>query len=776
MGLIDDVRTACRRLVRHGWGELLAQHGLDIAADDLEGELRKELPSIDRRIPGFEDFASEGRRGIEPGQPARSLLYHAFASPNVVTGARGETLGDFPSLADIKVVENFVFGAEPPSLAELTSHFPEAPMAVAVFASEYRPGADTVHRKHADLCFSRTGVARVGTAEPLYDARARGFLSLIEGDDRVLRVLPAQYAPYIAVQLSGEEELFGPMNFNLRRRLGLPEPSPRSDDRTLDFWVPLHKLFSGPECIRGLDLSVTLEAHHVNEKIRRIHKELQRLGHDTGWQEPDLNRPPFIFFEDIAEFSRKPDIGVLTPVVHEKLVEPAVYRGNPLTYEVPPNPDNDWAPSLEISAVDDFFRHAPEYVHARHEVRPDETVRDLNDEENVAQLVREGKYRAYHYLDFTGDGWVKAACPELAVDFPRIVPAYSLVTSPDFYPMVKQRELIEWWTQRVPRALRERIWPGTDGARRPAPYALSDVRFAPNLELRGDRIPADLGIEGADFRPEDRTVTAIVSLPIQGQAQRPLDPSSRPDRHGHLPDAAASVFAPGWDTSLDIAEDRIWHLASYGLGSPFPEDSKLCAALSSFWPAVSPDSGRSFSRLFATVTPMTDEEIGSVGELPWDGVIGPRLLSGGNGTEVEYARFDYVDYVQSALGERFSLALTGKVTFAEYTARILAMARAYEALELASGDPDAQDWRILSFLSAASNDEELQDAQTQTGVLLQGTVYRIAFGRPAEMRPSPDDHRKARVKIAETAVLFVGVLPRILIKRAETPWQAIPTH
>ena len=44
-----------------------------------------------------------------------------------------------------------------------------------------------------------------------------------------------------------------------------------------------------------------------------------------------------------------------------------------------------------------------------------------------------------------------------------------------------------------------------------------------------------------------------------------------------------SVNALGHDAQITFGPD---HLAAYGLGSPFPEDSKLCAALSSFWPAV----------------------------------------------------------------------------------------------------------------------------------------------------------------------------------------------
>ena len=38
------------------------------------------------------------------------------------------------------------------------------------------------------------------------------------------------------------------------------------------------------------------------------------------------------------------------------------------------------------------------------------------------------------------------------------------------------------------------------------------------------------------------------------------------------------MFAPGWDVSLD-KKNSVEHLAAYGLGSPFPEDSKLCPPL-----------------------------------------------------------------------------------------------------------------------------------------------------------------------------------------------------
>jgi hypothetical protein len=521
--------------------------------------------------------------------------------------------------------------------------------------------------------------------------------------------------------------------------------------------------------VRGLDLSVALEAHHVNEKIRRVHLELQRLGHDTNRRETDLERPPFAFTEGIAEISRDPDggEGLLMPVVHEKLIEPAEFEGEPLSFPVPseaflqsktPQRREDWSPSLLISPTQTGARRSPEYVHVRHEVRADGTIVDLNDVADVAARVRRGGYDALHYVDFTGDGWVIARCPQLAVGIPRNVPAYSLVTAIDFYPNCDQRELIEWWIQRVPTALRESVW-------RVPPLTLSDGRIAPNLKLRA---------RGADFRPEDDTVTAVVSLPADPDTVRlPLD-GAPTTRHAHLPDAAASVFAPGWDTGRDETQGTT-HLASYGLGSPFPEDAKLCAALSSFWPAVAPDAGRSFSRVFPTATPLTDVEIGSVGELPWDGVPGPRLIPDGDGGgRVEYASFDHVDYVNSALDAGFSLFLTGRVDTAEYTTRILAIARTNVALAVVA--PEMLGWRMTSFQPVVAGDQALARAEEETGAPLLGEArYRITLGRPDAERSRPADHRTVEVEIDEVATLFVGALPRVLIKREGAAWRAVET-
>ena len=686
--------------------------------------------------------------------------------------ADGAELGAFPTLKDLEAVENYVFGVRPPSLAEVSALASGDMMAVVVYATEYRPGVDTVHRKHADLCFARTGVARVGTDAPLYDPRSRGFRPFREDNDHAFGVLPVRYSAWIAVQRPGNEIAFGPMRFSFRARhpelFRRPGDPTDPDDGARTFWVPLHKLFSGPECLQGFDLDLSLEAHHVNEKIRRIHLELARRGVNAGWSRPQIDQPPFRFAEGIAALSIDADMGqgVLVPVPHLSLVEEAVFQGQPLTFLVPDETTlgsrTDFLPTLEITA--NGPRHAPEYVHAR--TAPAEPTPDLNDLADPAARVGQGNYRAQHYVDFTGDGWVAAVCPQLGPHFPRFIAAYSLVSAPGFFYNCDQRGLMDWWLQRAPAALRNFLW-------ETPPFALCDERMVPNLKLNNvDFQASDSSLPRAGFRPKDDTVTAVISLPLTSTVQdRPLVDALR-DSHNPLPDGAAGVFAPGWDTSWDTTQG-VSHLAAYGLGSPFPEDSKLCAALSTFWPAAAPDTGRSFSQVFATVSPLTDEEIGTTGSLPWDGVPGPRLTASGGAAVVEYASFDHVDYVKSAFANKLSLALTRRIDLTEYVSRVLAMARAYEAVGVPAAQPNRKtEWEVLSFRHVAAQDADVTVAFQATGKPLGGTIARFELYQPSEAATQPDDFRKRFKRIANRRVLLLGGDPFVLMK-ADGQWRIV---
>jgi hypothetical protein len=324
---------------------------------------------------------------------------------------------------------------------------------------------------------------------------------------------------------------------------------------------------------------------------------------------------------------------------------------------------------------------------------------------------------------------------------------------------------MDWWLQRAPAALRKFLW-------QTPPKALADERVAPNQKLNNlDFHPADMTLPQAGFRAEDDTVAAIVSMPATANVQsRPLIEANR-NRHNWLPDAAAGIFAPGWDTSFDTT-NGVAHFASYGLGSPFPEDAKLCAALSTFWPAAAPDAGRSFSEIFPTVSPLTDQEIGQDGSLPWDGITGPQKTGTATKPLIEYPDFDHVDYVETALNGRFSLKLTGAITTRNYVARVLAMARAYRALGVTTRKAKSL-WDVLSFREVAPTDTELKKAQDATGVVLSGDLFLFEMYQPVEATKQPADFRRKSKAVTLHTILFVGGNSRILVKFDNAPWSVV---
>jgi hypothetical protein len=801
MSLIDGVAGVCRRLEGHGWRGLLRSvsgGGLDIGGSDLAAQLAKPLERIDRSIAGFEDFAASGHRGIEPGRPARSLLYHALASPAVVQDERGRDLTAFPTPAEIEAVENYVYGVRPPTLRRLRARAGGAPLAIAVFAVEYRPGGQTVQRRHADCCFSRTGMARMGTTGPRYDARRREFLPLDDADPHAFLAIPSRFAAFVAAQLKGDPDSFGPM----RAR-------PRDRDRR--FWVPLHKLFDGPECIAGMTLEVDLAGGHVNEKLRRFHKLLNDQGFDTGWREPEINEYPFVITGDaIAAFSTDPEhgTGLLVPAPHP-LAEPAFYKDEPLGFDssnaYSREPSHRYYTSIQVPPVDEpsesasdgddgpsvpeyldgidarGARRAPEYINARWRMRRDGGEDNLNDDRNVSELVRNGGYRARHFIDFAGDGWVQASVPQLAAELPRRVPAYSIVSPPTFFPYVEQRELMEWWHNEVPSEIRDGIWAIP-------PRALSDRRLAANV-----RLPIGFSID-------DNTVTAIVSQPHEGSVElAPASPGVL--RPSTLPDGTAGLFDPGWDVTQDRTADNRFYLEAYGLGTPFIEDAKLCAALGTYWPGVSPDATRTFQpdkrpqcddAPWPTVSPLTDEELGIAqapggGYLPWDGVRGPEVVEQDGRRLARYPDMDHTDYLETA--DRFTAALTAKVDYPEYAARVLAMADVYWALGIDNAEyfrkykPRAKaldelqfaksQWAVLSFRAVADGgDEELREAEAATGITLYGPHrYRFHVYRWGPSETDPDDFRKVLVEMHDEVSLYVDLL-NVLVRREGATWTA----
>jgi hypothetical protein len=406
MALIDDVFKLCKTLTETGWGKLFAKHGLRIKQRNAAGlakELKRPLvdrggkTTIQRYLVGFEDFSLDGTRGIEPRSPARSLFFHALASPNVLNQPDGSSLKYFPTLKELETVENYVFGVEPPSIKELTDDLGR--LTVVVLAYEYRPASQTCPGVQADMVFARTGIARVGTAGANYRADLRGFTPRPTNESSDICVSPARFAAFLAVPMKGDKSQSLPMRYRDEA-----DAHGVADDRR-DFWVPVHKLFSGSECLRDINVkSVTFDATIINEKIFRTRK----IG--LGLRAVPTT-PPFRITAGLAELSSKAEhgSGLLVPLAQPLVEKARDEKGKLVTFKVPRGKSKKQfdAFSPEPFAV---FRSSPEYVHIRTRVDENGVEDDLNalTTKQLTQTINGGNYQALHYVDHTGDGWMDA--------------------------------------------------------------------------------------------------------------------------------------------------------------------------------------------------------------------------------------------------------------------------------------------------------------------------------------------------------------------------------
>ena len=395
MTLINELKAVCDRLAPLGWRDLLKKvthDSLDIeqaTEAKLKAALLKPISDIDRTRPGFEDFDGAGRQGITPGKPSQSLLYHALASPCVTRDADSAPLKGFPTPRELETVENAVFGLQPPTLASLVQAA-GGKLSVVVFALEYRPAVDIPDRAHADLAFSRTGISRVGTARPKYLPDVRGFWPEDENNPNGFRVIPSRFTAWLAAPVAGSQA----------RVMGKLD-----DDQPRKFWVPVHKLFDGPECLAGMDLSLSSTAQFFNMKLLKVREEVTP-------NDPAPQKFPYVIKDGLlANLTEDGELGrfCVVPTVQQALVVPAIAENGAFaTFKVPKNR------ATAFGALEPTKRGRPAYVHIRTQVKENDQLVDLNDEANVMAAINKGGYEALMYIDFTGEGWVDIAVPQLA--------------------------------------------------------------------------------------------------------------------------------------------------------------------------------------------------------------------------------------------------------------------------------------------------------------------------------------------------------------------------
>ncbi|HMF07429.1 MAG TPA: hypothetical protein VKE72_10525, partial [Methylocella sp.] len=534
---------------------------------------------------------------------------------------------------------------------------------------------------------------------------------------------------------------------------------PKAHDRRRTFYFPVHKLFAGRSCVSGATIALDFKEFHRNEKLRRIHS----AGGIKVVKGFDIEKPPFVRdsrnSDDLAALQRVGDSILVVPQPNDQLARTAEQKNavsgkkEVVRFRVPPATDaNRFSSSLELPTRDKA-RIAPEFVNIRHRTIRDRTgggisIDDMQllPEKEFNDVLNAGKYEAVHFIDDTCDGALAAVVGGLP-GRQQNLPAYSLVTAPDFFPLADQLEISNW--------VRSNLDNRRDHFQQGEPWPLCEGRLPANLELPRPGAPSKKAFDRAD-----ETVVAIVG---SRALAAPADLPSRKKRFSSfLPDAASNEFEPGWDVSL-VRDDIGFYYAAYGLGSPFLEDAKLCAALNSFWPAVAPDASRTFNMGLKknsgspTAIPLMDNELGYHPDHPlvksgkvqskpgWDGEFGPFFETLRGKTYVNWAYIDRSDYVSNALRNAIDVRLTSGIDSAELIRRMEALRASIAALP--PPNDKVSNTSLWLITAQAIADWALED--TRADAALTGPGFSYVFALTSEKDEVTQDIRRRRAQVTK---------------------------
>ncbi len=690
-------------LQENGWIAYLNQTlalNIDAADKDIDHYTQKQRFA---KAAGFDDFA--GHRLIEPGYPAGSLLYHALASPRVKPAGFGPQ--QYPGIAQLDVLENIIYGLKAMDGEDWNN------MVLAVFAYEYRPAYKTPHHNHADMVFSRTGIARIGEYGMNYDAVSRCFINkpAVAGKTKNIAVAPARYGLFLAKKVTGETGIT------------LMGKATDGNDPSRSFLQPVRKIFSDDTLISANH--VTFKEYHITEKLYSLVKKSANSFDNpvdkSGKPRFDIEKPPFkVESNHSANLVTSTAIGssVLVTSVAAPLVRLAVQNNQRIFLKVSKD-DEAYFSALNTAHVgdeevldihspaDDIVREVNDYAVPRN-VPMFVNIKYMQDKKDPSKLIHldttEQKghvfdnYKAGLFEDSICDGcvtvdtslWTSSTVPPAVLK--NCLPAFSIITAPDFFPLVDPFDLLEFDLAATPKETN--FFEG-------GLYSLCSERTAPNQRL----VNPATGKTAFDVHAPNRadTFTAVLCDEM-GEKANTGDFSQPADRDyqatSFLPDVCSGIFAPGWDITYandtphkdmygqDEYKKKDSYLSTRGLGSPFAEDMKLCAAMDGMWPAASPDAARTYQgsldveyRNPASI-PLLDTEIGLHKDSPackslkmpeslgWDGEQGPFLQRKEGHVLVNFTDLASADYIENSMQGKLNMSLLRELTSAELRARM----------------------------------------------------------------------------------------------------------
>ncbi|WPU99205.1 hypothetical protein SNE26_24640 [Mucilaginibacter sp. cycad4] len=728
----------------------------DVSADALATVFAKPLNNMNN-FSGLDDFA--GMRLIEPGRPSMSLLYHVLASPRVKPVLDGSPMpaSCFPSLEQLDILENYIYAQHvfQYPLDRLPDDF-----VLAMFSYEYRPAFKTPDDSpYADHVFSRTGIARIGDQQLSYDASKRCFTNKPQDPEanKCIAVTPARYGLFLAKKLRYQD-----VNLYSAERRDYHGIFPFATQRS--FLQPIRKIFDGDEMIGGANL--VFHESHINEQLEKLDrnggvvipaqfKRGQAPFVKTNRSHVTQGQPPQGDGELIS--LRTAGSSVLVSPVPAPLVKKATQNGKIVYFQVDKIKGGDGFKSdrrytslkllnKRVSDIADFVltegiypkykatrfsapRNAPMFVNIRNRmINSNSTTENLGAEtKDFEALIKEGGYNTALFEDNICEGCVTAVITGQKL---KVLPAFSLSTAPDFFPLSDSYDLTDYDER------------GNSSFLEGGVENLSYCRLGPNPAIQ-DPVEDSVAFpfrkttntpeyeqnniakgEGTNLEYEvSDTMLAIVSsvgtpTNTSYKAKEIYKQPKMRDYHvnSFLSDTSAFVFAPGWEATYSSGDDpkRVF-LATFGLGSPFPEDMKLCAAANGMWPVASPDAARTFQGSLEplptpkklkhildqtvppTAIPLMDLEIGIHPEHPgvaeaevmgpsfgWDGEQGPFLIRAGDEFKVHFTDIGRADYVENLIGKSapgFNMSRLRELTCTQLVERIECLRKCKELIE-----------------------------------------------------------------------------------------------